>query len=642
MKLYQRLAIAAAMTLGVFGGVTTSHAQSTPIWSSYDVQYVNQFYNPLAGANLIPVTSFLNFAGSPDADDGTAVNIPVGFTFEYNGALYNSVNVNVNGWISLGTQPIPITPNNNNNLFTPTQPNNTIAPYWGDHYYRTIADPGFRPSRISYATTATPATNTDACNPFAFVHVFTVEWKDLNINDKTNPNSIASFQVKIVENQDAYLCNPDKRATIEFHYGPIGTVGTVQTVGAAVGIEDSTGSTHMNGLFPSNLDNENATRNNTSARTDCWPPATCLPGRIIQFVPEGRGSFAQWGDGDVNLDQLYNTNALVRNNQSLFVTLADADIILQSRAYGRPLDSVEGRAAFHGDANHTGRGYHDAFGVFHPNSIDPNYGQYFYFVTSYDAAYIMMYLAAKIPSLPWPDGLPIPGYKPTDSRSTNVSGIVAMGENARVNGSTVLVPVTVRGIVNGALGVEMNVASTNESAMQFIGTRGTDGTLMRSNAADGKVVFAAAGHYDDGATIGYLEFRSNDLANAGFTMTNVTVNDQPMPSSATSFKLNGVTPNGAAGYELAQNAPNPFNVTANGTTAIAFDIAASENVTLRVYDMLGHEVRTLVADEFRGAGHNSVKWDGRDANGNLVAGGFYYYELVTPSFTKTVKMQVIR
>jgi hypothetical protein len=217
-----------------------------------------------------------------------------------------------------------------------------------------------------------------------------------------------------------------------------------------------------------------------------------------------------------------------------------------------------------------------------------------------------------------------------------------MGENARVNGSTVLVPVTVRGIVNGALGVEMNVASTNESAMQFIGTRGTDGTLMRSNAADGKVVFAAAGHYDDGATIGYLEFRSNDLANAGFTMTNVTVNDQPMPSSATSFKLNGVTPNGAAGYELAQNAPNPFNVTANGTTAIAFDIAASENVTLRVYDMLGHEVRTLVADEFRGAGHNSVKWDGRDANGNLVAGGFYYYELVTPSFTKTVKMQVIR
>lgn len=641
MKLYQRLAIAAAMTLGVFGGVTSSHAQSTPIWSSFDVQYVNQFYNPLAGATLIPVTSFLNFAGSPDADDGTAVDIPVGFTFEYNGALYNSVNVNVNGWISIGHQNIAITPNNNNNLFSATQPNNTVAPYWGDHYYRTIADQpqGYRASRISYQTTATVATN--ACT-FGFLHVFTVEWKDLNINDKTNPNSIASFQVKIVENPDAVSCNPDLRPTIEFHYGPIGTIGTVQTVGAAVGIEDSTGSTHMNGLFPSNLDNENPTRNNTTARTDCWPPATCLPGRIIQFVPEGRGSFRQWGDGDVNLTQLSNDSAIVRNNQSLFVTLADADMILQSRAYEQPLDSVEGRAAFHGDANHNGRGYHDGLGVFHQNAIDPNYGQYFYFATSYDAAYIMMYLAAKIPELPWPDGLPIPGYKETDSRSTNVSGIVAAGNNARVNGSTVLVPITVRGVVNGALGLEMNVASRNVSALQFIGTRGTDGTLMHSNAADGKVVLATAGHFDDGATIGYLEFRSNDLAHAAFTMTNVVVNEKQMPSSETSLKLNSVTPNGAAGYELAQNAPNPFNVTANQTTSIGFDLAASENATLRVYDMLGHEIRTLVADEFRGAGHNSVSWDGRDANGNLVAGGFYYYELVTPSFTKTVKMQVIR
>jgi hypothetical protein len=641
MKLYQRLAVAAAITLGVFGGVSTSLAQVQPIWANYDVQYVNQFYNPLAGANLIPADDFLNFTGGIDHDDGVANGIPVGFTFEYNGASYSTVNVCVNGWISIGTQNTPITPNNNNNLFTPIQPNNTVAPYWGDHYYRTIADNGFRPSRISYQTTATVDPN--ACSgAFAFLHVFTVEWKDLNINDKTNPNSIASFQVKIVENSDANNCTPDHRATIEFHYGPIGTVGTVQTVGAAVGIEDSIGATHMNGLFPSALDNETPTRTNTSARTDCWPPATCLPGRIIQFVPEGRSSLRQWGDGDVNLTQVLDPNPTVRQNQSLFVTLADADLILQSRAYARPLDSIEGRAAFHGDANHTGRGYHDALGNFHQNVTDPNSGDYFYFVTSYDAAYIMMYLAAKIPELPWPDGLPIPGYKSTDSRSTSVSGIVAATQNARVNGSTVLVPVAVRGVVNGALSVEMNVASDNVSALQFIGTRAVDGSLIRSNASNGKVVLAAAGSFEDGETIGYLEFRVSDLSNASFSMTNIVANDQQMASSKASLKLNASTPNGAAGYELVQNAPNPFNVTMNAHTTIAFDMAASENVTLRVYDMLGHEVRTLVADEFRGAGHNSIQWDGRDANGNLVAGGFYYYELVTPSFTKSVKMQVIR
>jgi flagellar hook assembly protein FlgD len=58
--------------------------------------------------------------------------------------------------------------------------------------------------------------------------------------------------------------------------------------------------------------------------------------------------------------------------------------------------------------------------------------------------------------------------------------------------------------------------------------------------------------------------------------------------------------------------------------------------------MLGHEVRTLVADEYRAAGANSIEWDGRDANGNFVSSGLYYYQLVTPDFTHSVKMQVIR
>jgi flagellar hook assembly protein FlgD len=58
--------------------------------------------------------------------------------------------------------------------------------------------------------------------------------------------------------------------------------------------------------------------------------------------------------------------------------------------------------------------------------------------------------------------------------------------------------------------------------------------------------------------------------------------------------------------------------------------------------MLGHEVRSLVSDEGRLAGANSVEWDGRDASGNVVPSGLYYYQLVTADFTQTVKMQVIR
>jgi flagellar hook assembly protein FlgD len=65
-------------------------------------------------------------------------------------------------------------------------------------------------------------------------------------------------------------------------------------------------------------------------------------------------------------------------------------------------------------------------------------------------------------------------------------------------------------------------------------------------------------------------------------------------------------------------------------------------VSLKVYDMLGNEVRSLVSGESVTSGAHEVKWDGRDNSGSLVANGAYYYQLTTPEFTKIVKMQVIR
>ena len=633
MKLYQRLFIAtAALTLGVLGGVTRTEAQSfgvQPLWANYAVQYVNEFYNPLAGSTLIPADSFINFSGVIDHDDGTANNIPVGFAFDYNGNTYSTVNVNVNGWVSVGRQSIAVTPNNNANLFTVTQPNNTVAPYWGDHYYRTN-EPGYTPSAISYLTTSVADPNLNA-PAGSRLRTFTVEWKNLNINDKTNPNSIASFQLRIIQN---VLANdravPDTRALIEFQYGPIGTTGTVSTVGAAVGAEDSVGFTHINALFATATFNGDSTRLNVTARSTCWPPATCLPGRAIQLVPQGRASLNQWGDGDVNLDQVTNPDPAVRANQSRFVTLQDADIILTSRANNVQLDSVEGHAAFHGDANHDGRVY------------NPTYGAYFYYVTSYDAAYIMMYLAGKLAVLPWPIPLPVPGYKSSDIHNTDVSGIVADAQSLRVTGKTVLVPVTVRGQVNGALSLEMNVTSANADNIQFAGTQGIDGAIVHSNASTGKVVLATSGSFEDGATIGYLEFNVAANNNAEFDLSNVQVNDQDMPGSHVALKLSSVNSPSGQVSSLDQSMPNPFVVSSVASTTIGFDLASSENVSLRVFDILGHEVRTLVGNETRAAGHNSIEWDGRDMNGNIVASGLYYYQIVTPDFTQTAKMQVVR
>jgi flagellar hook assembly protein FlgD len=99
---------------------------------------------------------------------------------------------------------------------------------------------------------------------------------------------------------------------------------------------------------------------------------------------------------------------------------------------------------------------------------------------------------------------------------------------------------------------------------------------------------------------------------------------------------------GAVSTSLDQNAPNPFVVSASGVTTIGFTLAQPENVTMRVFDLLGHEVRTIISDEGRAAGQNTVAWDGRDASGNIVPSGLYYYQLVTADFTQTAKMQVTR
>jgi hypothetical protein len=86
-----------------------------------------------------------------------------------------------------------------------------------------------------------------------------------------------------------------------------------------------------------------------------------------------------------------------------------------------------------------------------------------------------------------------------------------------------------------------------------------------------------------------------------------------------------------AAYELLQNYPNPFNP----STEITFAIPASARVSLKVFDLLGREVTTLVNGE-QEAGTHLVQWDARD-----VASGVYLYTLTAGGFTQTRKMVLI-
>jgi hypothetical protein len=85
-------------------------------------------------------------------------------------------------------------------------------------------------------------------------------------------------------------------------------------------------------------------------------------------------------------------------------------------------------------------------------------------------------------------------------------------------------------------------------------------------------------------------------------------------------------------FHLEQNYPNPFNP----QTQIRFQISDYGFVSLRVYDMLGKEVATLV-DRVLEAGSHSVAFDG----GGL-ASGVYYYQISSGGFTATRKMALVR
>ncbi len=79
-------------------------------------------------------------------------------------------------------------------------------------------------------------------------------------------------------------------------------------------------------------------------------------------------------------------------------------------------------------------------------------------------------------------------------------------------------------------------------------------------------------------------------------------------------------------FSLSQNYPNPFNP----MTTIRYEIAEPSKVELRIYDLRGREIRTLV-DERQPAGAKAVAWDGRDNAGRPVGSGVYIYRIRTES-----------
>ena len=89
---------------------------------------------------------------------------------------------------------------------------------------------------------------------------------------------------------------------------------------------------------------------------------------------------------------------------------------------------------------------------------------------------------------------------------------------------------------------------------------------------------------------------------------------------------------------LSQNYPNPFNP----STSIEFTVRERTRVSLKVYDVSGQLVRTLLEGDRAPGEVHRINWDGRNNAGQSVSSGVYFYRLVASDFTQTRKMVLLK
>jgi hypothetical protein len=90
-------------------------------------------------------------------------------------------------------------------------------------------------------------------------------------------------------------------------------------------------------------------------------------------------------------------------------------------------------------------------------------------------------------------------------------------------------------------------------------------------------------------------------------------------------------------FALAQNYPNPFNP----VTTIVYDVPAQSDVTIRIFSLLGKQVKTIF-NEKQSPGRFELEWNGTDDTGRKLASGVYFLRMDADGFTQMRKMTILR
>ncbi|HEY6505494.1 MAG TPA: fibronectin type III domain-containing protein, partial [Chitinophagaceae bacterium] len=265
--------------------VTLFHAALSQV-TGYSFTASPGTYTSITGGTLIT----LNGNGTdPVQDEGYANNIPLGFTFNYLGANYNSISASTNGFASFGTL---VSAFFSNHLSSGVAARPLLAPLWED--LSLSADTGMK-----YLTTGAAGSR-----------IFTLQWSNV-LYDFGAGAAALSFQLRLHEtiNSIEFIYNQLPGAVQDFSGGAsIGITGPASGSGSFLSLDNSSATPVASTTIATNTI---VTRPATGQIYTFNPPVCVAPGNLNATAITGTGATISWTNGNAtNFEYAVTTSAV--------------------------------------------------------------------------------------------------------------------------------------------------------------------------------------------------------------------------------------------------------------------------------------------------------------------------------------------
>jgi len=212
----------------------------------------------------------------------------------------------------------------------------------------------------------------------------------------------------------------------------------------------------------------------------------------------------------------------------------------------------------------------------------------------------------------------------TDWRNFNTSGLDIYAQRVFQDG---VLPVELSSFSASVIGSAVNLNWMTMTEVNNYGFEVERFTPSAERQAWNKIGFIAGNGNSN--SIKMYSFIDSDIKSGKYAYRLKQIDNDGAYEYSNEIEVNLGFP---AAFSLSQNYPNPFNP----STKISWQSPVSSHQTLKIYDVLGNEVATLV-DEFREAGRYEVTFDA-----SQLASGIYLYKLQAGSFIETKKMILLR